>query len=76
MKIEIWNEKQDKPEEPLRLRLVDEGGIYLVAVDKSGEPLSHGYILHITDEGYLQVVGDCNVPGLKTDSRGRVEVKR
>ena len=81
-KLVIFEGRKTKEEEPIRLRLIPRAGlsgVLLVATDKRGKRLDNGSIavIDISASGVMYITRSCGieVPGINTDSNGRVETR-
>ena len=71
MKLEIWNE-QEKPEGPVRLRLVQDGDdVYVVVVNENGDRVDDGTPLWFGPDGRVGLAGGLNPNlGFQLDKNG------
>ena len=77
MTIEIFEYNTKKATEPLRLKLILEGGeVTLVGVDHLGDPINGQYILKITREGTLHLFKNISqsVLDLKTGKERKIKI--
>lgn len=79
MKVEIYNDCEEKKEKVLRLALKKtESGksVKLCAVDENGETLQGGNLLVLDEDGTFRRVGGlCNIPHLKVGAYRKIVIK-
>ena len=78
MKLEIFDEKKVKEQEPIRLKLIKSdivtkfiNGINLVSVNKDGVEIGDGIILSIKLDGSIYRWVGCKINGIQTH-RGKI----
>lgn len=74
MKFKLYEGTPDNPDEPILKAYIDgDGELTIDAVDRSGNRLSSGHILRITNAGELFLCHGVNTTlGLKLDDNGRI----
>lgn len=78
MKLEVYEEKEEKEKKTVRLRLKDyeDGDVSLLVVDKDGDEMKAGTLLVLQEDGTLYLNENISKDlGFKLDGDGKLKVE-
>jgi hypothetical protein len=76
MNFKVFNQKQEHTSVTINTEVTRSGDLILFACDQDGKALGNGHISMLNHlNGKLQRFSGCNIPGIQTDSEGRILIE-